>query len=61
VHAIEAAADTLGMALSKMPFHDADELRNTFGSVNRDKVQGLLILPDTSTTQYSKLDRGIGN
>ncbi|MGB9117673.1 ABC transporter substrate-binding protein [Bradyrhizobium sp.] len=55
VRAIEAAANTLGMSLSRMPFHDADEIREAFGSVNRDNVQGLLILPDTSTTQYSKL------
>ena len=53
-YAIEAAAEILGMSISKMPFHDADEIRQMFGPPNRE-VQGLVVFPDTSTTRYSKL------
>jgi putative ABC transport system substrate-binding protein len=55
VQAIQAAAASRGISVSKLPFHDADELESGFGSIEQGPSNGLLVMPDTSTTQYSKV------
>jgi putative ABC transport system substrate-binding protein len=54
VHAIQAAAASLGMSVSKLPFHDPDEIESGLGSIGPGSLNGLVVMPDTSTTQYSK-------
>ena len=55
VKAIEASAKTIGISLSNMPFRDAAQLQAGFDALDRDSVSGLLVIPDTSTTQHGKL------
>jgi putative tryptophan/tyrosine transport system substrate-binding protein len=38
-----------------MPFRSAAEIESGFGTVERDRIDGLVVLPDTSTTRYSDL------
>jgi hypothetical protein len=49
------AAVAFGITLRMMPFRSAAEIESGFGTVERDRIDGLVVLPDTSTTRYSDL------
>jgi putative tryptophan/tyrosine transport system substrate-binding protein len=55
VRAIQAAAALFGMSDSKLSFQNADEIESGFRSIDQVSLSGLVVMPDTSTTQYSKL------
>jgi putative ABC transport system substrate-binding protein len=55
LRAVESAAVAFGIALHMMPFRNAAEVESGFGTLERDRIDGLVVLPDTSTTRYSDL------
>jgi putative tryptophan/tyrosine transport system substrate-binding protein len=55
LRAVESAAVAFGITLRMMPFRSAAEIESGFGTVERDRIDGLVVLPDTSTTRYSDL------
>jgi putative ABC transport system substrate-binding protein len=55
VRAILEAAASSGMSASKLAFQNADELESGLGSIEQASLNGLVVMPDTSTTQFSKM------
>jgi putative ABC transport system substrate-binding protein len=55
LRSIESAAVAFGIALRMMPFRSAAEIESGFSTVERDRIDGLIVLPDTSTTRHSDL------
>ena len=54
MRAVESAAVVFGIALHMMPFRNAAEVESGFGTLERDRIDGLVVLLDTST-RYSDL------
>jgi putative ABC transport system substrate-binding protein len=55
VRAIQEAAASRRMSVSKLAFKNADELESGLGSIEQASLNGLVVMPDTSTTQFSKV------
>ena len=55
IRSIETAAPSFGVALVVTPFRTAAEIESAFRGATRDRIDGLIVLPDTSTTLHSEL------
>ena len=55
VRAIHEAAASIRMSFSNLAFQNVDELENSLRSIEQPSLNGLVVMPDTSTTQFSKV------
>ena len=55
VRSIETAARSFGVVPVVTPFRNAAEIETAIQDLIRDRIDGLIVMPDTSTTLYSKV------